>query len=163
MNFFISSCVRNMNDWLTQCAFYLLRLFCFLYLFRTYWYCMWSFFLRFGFGIITSQWEIGWLVLKMCPIDSSVSGSEFSEWVGRSVGRSAMIPGKRKKILLAGESNPALPRSVDGGFRLWQAGVSVTSILTDILARMLMKVVKNSVIHTVGSYFWSNNKIRNPL
>ena len=40
--------------------------------------------------------------------------------------------------LLAGESNPALPRSGDGGFRHWQAGVSelVTAILTDILARI---------------------------
>jgi hypothetical protein len=34
--------------------------------------------------------------------------------------------------LLAGESNPALPRSGDGGFRQWQAGVSVClNIYTD--------------------------------
>jgi hypothetical protein len=34
--------------------------------------------------------------------------------------------------LLAGESNPALPRSGDGGFRQWQAGVSACyNIYTD--------------------------------
>ena len=43
-----------------------------------------------------------------------------------------------QKDLLAGESNPALPRSGDGGFRHWQAGVGAdeTAILTDILARI---------------------------
>ena len=32
--------------------------------------------------------------------------------------------GKSVPCLLAGESNPALPRSGDEGFRHWQAGVS---------------------------------------
>jgi hypothetical protein len=49
-------------------------------------------------------------------------------------------PRANQKLLLAGESNPALPRSDDGGFRQWQAGVSalllITVILTDILARI---------------------------
>ena len=35
----------------------------------------------------------------------------------------------KKLCLLAGESNPALPRSGDGGFRHWQAGVSEWWIL----------------------------------
>ena len=45
---------------------------------------------------------------------------------------------RETKLLLAGESNPALPRSDDGGFRQWQAGISAvcTAILTDILARI---------------------------
>ena len=46
--------------------------------------------------------------------------------------------GESQNYLLAGESNPALPRSGDGGFRHWQAGVGAdeTAILTDILARI---------------------------
>ena len=78
--------------------------------------------------------------LLSAVVPSSISGMERDgtrvlDWIG-SMSRRARV----QNHLLAGESNPALPRSIDWGFRLWQAGINAvlsTAILTDILARTL--------------------------
>ena len=61
----------------------------------------------------------------------------------------------KTKGLLAGESNPALPRSDDGGFRQWQAGVgAVEDCYTDrYTSQDLMREGKNAVLNTaIASY-----------